>query len=74
MYQTNVKLKIGYIFPCLREFNDFNIGFSSSATNICTQCTRFNFMIKKETNIDRKRQLQAELTYYKKRVMLFILR
>nr|CAI5839160.1 unnamed protein product [Callosobruchus analis] len=40
--------------------NEFIIGFSSPASDVCTKCTRLKSMIKEEGTEEKKQELRAE--------------
>lgn len=73
MYLSQCNIEHRVHFSMFRRVfvTEFNIGFSSPATDICAQCTRLKYMIKRETDINKKNQFQAELTIHKKRANAF---
>lgn len=51
--------------------NEFNIGFSSPASDVCGKCARIKEQYKTETNIEKKRQLITEYRVHRKRASAF---
>lgn len=51
--------------------NDFNVGFSSPASDVCGMCTRLKRMKKIEKDPNKKQDLQMELRVHQKRANTF---
>lgn len=51
--------------------NEFNIGFSSPAADVCAKCTRLKYKIKKEADVTKKTDLRTKLAVHKKRANAF---
>lgn len=50
---------------------DFNISFSSPASDCCAKCTRLTYLIKKEKDEQKKNDLKMEKIVHKKRANAF---
>lgn len=51
--------------------NDFNIGFSSPASDVCGKCTRLKEQYKMETKTEKRSQILVEYRVHKKRASAF---
>ncbi|CAG9820696.1 unnamed protein product [Phaedon cochleariae] len=51
--------------------NDFNIGFSSPASDVCSKCTRLQQQLKHENDLEKKKEIIIEYRIHRKRANTF---
>ncbi|XP_072384620.1 uncharacterized protein [Diabrotica undecimpunctata] len=73
MYLTQCDPEHNVNFSMFRRIfvHDFNIGFSTPASDVCAQCTRLKFKIRTEINEVKKREFRTELSIHQKRANAF---
>lgn len=69
--EYNGDLNVTYwLYVCI-FMNEFNLGFGSPKTDVCSFCTGHQAKIKVETDVDKKKELVTELLVHKSRARKF---